>query len=110
MSGQPRLSQLTSQNECTLVSYPNGRENEFSVANGFRILSAYTLSTGTRMDGHRSRPHHHNIASAVGLLMAAGTLLSCLFFMPELINIRVPPMWQDALTALAAGHDDFRLR
>ena len=25
------------------------RENECSVANGFRILSAYTLSTGTRI-------------------------------------------------------------
>jgi len=25
------------------------QENEFSVANGFRILSAYTLSTGTRL-------------------------------------------------------------
>ncbi|HXS95059.1 MAG TPA: hypothetical protein VN736_10670 [Candidatus Limnocylindrales bacterium] len=25
------------------------RENEFSVTNGFRILSAYTLSTGTRL-------------------------------------------------------------
>ena len=25
------------------------REIEFSVANGFRILSAYTLSTGTRI-------------------------------------------------------------
>ena len=49
-------------------------------------LGLHRLNRHPDMNRHRGRPQRHNIASAVGIRMAAGTLLSCLFFIPELIN------------------------
>jgi len=49
-------------------------------------LGLHPLNRQPDMDRYQGRPQRHNIASAVGIRMAAGTLLSCLFVIPELIN------------------------
>jgi len=55
----------------------DARENEFSLANGFRLLSAYRLRNGVEnLGNHRSRPQRHDILAAGGVLNVSVGLVS----------------------------------